>query len=59
MYGRRFALLFYRLAGMNQYYSKHEYCSVLRNNYFFHYDLRRGIPMPNKSAKSRVLVTFP
>ena len=36
--------LAYRLAGASRYYSKEEYCRLLREHHFVHHDLAHGLP---------------
>lgn len=40
----------YRFTGANQYYSKEEYCRLLRDHKFIHHDLSYGIPLAHNVA---------
>lgn len=45
-----FHRLAYRLTGANRYYSKEQYCELLRHNFFVHHDLAYSIPLDANSA---------
>lgn len=40
----------YRLSGSNRYYTESQYCSLLGDNIFFHYDLCFGAPFEDNSV---------
>ncbi|MCG3775253.1 MAG: hypothetical protein JW395_2084 [Nitrospira sp.] len=40
----------YQLTGARQYYSREDYCRILRDNVFVHHDLAFGIPFQDCSA---------
>ncbi len=45
-----FHVLMYRLTGAKQYYTKSEYCRLLRDHVFIHHDLAYGIPLQDGVA---------
>ena len=40
----------YRLSGANRYYSRDDYCRLLREHRFVFHDLARSLPFPDKSV---------
>jgi SAM-dependent methyltransferase len=43
--------IFYRASGANRYYSLADYCTLLREHIFVHYDLSYGLPFGDRVAE--------
>lgn len=40
----------YRFSGAHEFYTVHDYTSIIRSHFFVHHDFRYGIPLPDNSV---------
>lgn len=50
--------MLYRISGSKQWYSKEEYCDILRKGTFLHHNVGYGIPFPDESCDYLYLSHF-